>query len=48
MSHYWLVIELLLVVPQAPSVINEFLAPKAPKLLMFSVAMGAEGRLFGE
>jgi hypothetical protein len=48
MSHYWLVVKFLFVILQAPSVINKFLAPKAPKLLVFTVAMGAEGGLFGE
>jgi hypothetical protein len=48
MSHFWLMIELLLVVLQAPSVINEFHAPEAPELLVLSVAMGAKGGFFVE
>jgi hypothetical protein len=39
-------LELLLMLSQAVTVIDEALAPKAPELLMLPVAVGAEGRLF--
>jgi hypothetical protein len=43
MSHLWLVLELLLVFSQAPSVVYEVSAPEAPELLMLPVAVSAEG-----
>jgi flagellar biosynthesis protein FliQ len=48
MSHFRLVVELLLVLLQAVSVIDESPAPKAPKLLVLSIAMGTIGGLFVE
>jgi hypothetical protein len=48
MSHRWLMPELLLVLSQAVTVIYKAVAPKAPELLVFSVAVGAVCRLFGK